>query len=199
MDQEKVFIAGFHNCNPAIWEKVYEHKQHLIIFALGLIKDRHEIEDIVMNAFMKLLKNRDRFTSKEHIRAFLFVTVKNDILKYLQRRIYQTAYTREITYQQIQQPDKYHQLKLIDIIEHLKPFLKSLSKTTRDIFLLRYYDGLDDQQIAGQLGTTVKTVYARNCETKKKLIKWCSENTSYLDLLFLSILTLLLYGCINMR
>lgn len=200
MDQEKVFLAEFQNCNPAIWTKVYEHKPHLILYASRLIKDRHEIDDIVMSAFTKLLENRDRVTSQQHIRPFLFITVRNGSLQYLRKRKFQTAYAREITgLQQFQQANKNQQLKLEDIIEHIMPFINSLKKTTRDIFLLRYYYGLDDQQIAVQVGTTVKTVYTRNCETKKKLIKWCSENTSYLDLLFLSILTLLLYGCIYMR
>jgi RNA polymerase sigma factor (sigma-70 family) len=197
MDQEKVFLAEFQNCNPAIWKKVYEHKLHLILYASRLIKDKHEIEDIVMNAFMKLLENRNRVTSQQHIRPFLFITVRNGSLKYLQKRKFQTPYAGEIAYQQIQGPDKYHQLKLIDIIEHLKPFLKSLPKTTRDIFLLRYYDGLDDQQIAERLGTTVKTVHSRNCEAKKKLIEWRSHNALLLDLLFLFIMTLLLYGWIT--
>jgi RNA polymerase sigma factor (sigma-70 family) len=145
-----------------------------------------------MAAYKGLWENKRRLDAQDRIRGYLFVSVKNGCFKYRERIKLQASRDQEIAYvQKFQQEDEAYQQKVSNIIKHMMPFFDSLPTLTRNVLLLHYIEGLDDQAIAKRLRTTINTVYTKKSQGKNMLRQWVKENNSRLDLYSLSILMLL--------
>ncbi len=67
----------------AVKELYNAHYSLLTDFANQLIADEAEAHFIVQDTFIKLFLMRDRFNSKEDVKAFLYLTVRNTCFNYI--------------------------------------------------------------------------------------------------------------------
>lgn len=57
----------------------------LFLFAMGLIRKKEIAEEIVSDVFVKIWENRTNLTEVENLKAYLFVSVKNECISYIRK------------------------------------------------------------------------------------------------------------------
>ena len=129
--------------------------QRLLQRKLG---SRAEAEEIMHDAFEKLLKLRD----KEHIddlRRYFFTMANNMALNALQHRDVEQRYlATQVETGEVGAPDPGRTLEAGQQLRYVQDALSALPERTRHVFLLQRADGYSYSEIARQLGISKKGV-----------------------------------------
>ena len=148
------------------FEKLYKlYFPRLYKFALKIISDSSLAKDVVQNVFIRLWEIHDTFRN-EQPEAFLYKMVRNASLNYIRHLKVVDNLKSEIK-DQYQGEELYH----IDMVgdepyiliekelqEKVVEIMDSLPEKCRLVFRMSRIDGLKNQEIADQLGLSIKTV-----------------------------------------
>ncbi|MDE6324284.1 MAG: RNA polymerase sigma-70 factor [Paramuribaculum sp.] len=121
------------------------------MYALRIVGDACDAEDIVQNSFLKVWQSIDDGRQVENFTGLMYRTVRNEALDYL-RRCRPTVRLDEI-------PEA--DAPAIDTSERdarIWRAVDSLPEKCREIFLMSKRDGLSNGEIAEELGLSEKTV-----------------------------------------
>jgi len=154
-DIEYAFPKG----NPQTFTSVYNtYFERLYVFAMNMIDDQGESEDIVIKAFTKLFERHAHFSALPQIRSFLYITVRHSCLDYLK-------YAQRLTERQ----KRFQQMAVLDqdtdnaqiageVLAALYASLENLPQESRKVLELIYIDGLKYREVAERLGISLETV-----------------------------------------
>jgi RNA polymerase sigma-70 factor (ECF subfamily) len=167
---------GFRGVFNAWYTEIY-------YFTWKFTSNREEAEDITIETFYKLFKMHDRFTTTSNIRAFLYITARNNCLNYLKsntrKRRYNTDFS-EVPEDQISAdiPDAFSQHAILEtqLVKEVYVAIQELPEKSRQILKMIYFDGLSVNNIAAQLGITSETVRSQKRNALKLLRMRFSEN-----------------------
>jgi len=141
------------------------HHQSLCYFATKLVQDRGQAEDIVADCFVKLWERRERFASAEKIKAFLFISCRNNCLNYLRdlkrKTAAQALYLKQL---EVNSQDVLYEIIDTEIIDLLAREIEELPEKCREVFKLLYLEGKKTDEVARELDLNVQTV--RNHKTR---------------------------------
>jgi RNA polymerase sigma-70 factor (ECF subfamily) len=141
-----------------IYERYWERLYHLCFY---YTLSREEAEDLVMNVFTSLWKNRSG-TEISNLEYYLVKAAKNQSLKFIlkqQRKREQLHILKERNSSLLDSnhsPDQLLEAK--ELSSRFYNNLKILSPKTQKIFLLNREKGFTYEQIARALGISIKTV-----------------------------------------
>ena len=142
-----------------LFTKYYEP---LCRFANTILKDMDIAEDIVQEFFYSFWKNRTTFTLKLSLNSYLYQSIRNNALHYLQHIAIRQKYaenlkndTKEELY--ITQPDEIGYKELNKVIDET---LKLLPERCSRVFCLNRFEGKKYKEIAEILSISIKTVEA---------------------------------------
>jgi RNA polymerase sigma-70 factor (ECF subfamily) len=153
-------ITGFKNGEEQAINYIYNtHFRPLCYFARGLINNKEEAEDIVVETFIKLLRKRNDFDELTGIKKFLYTVTRNacfDFLKHVQRK---TASHKEIMHLMDKDED-FIQSRIIkaELLQLILNEVEQLPDIRKKIFKLIFVEGLTTAEIAETLDITVDTV-----------------------------------------
>ncbi|QEC43809.1 RNA polymerase sigma factor [Pseudobacter ginsenosidimutans] len=165
-------------------------KTPLVYYAKRSIDDIGEVEDIISEAFLLLWQSREKFQSDNHLRNFLFITVRHKVLNYhtakrRHEKILEKVYAG-LDEGELASPDQV-QTEMIGLIHRA---VKQLPEEYRTVFDLSYSHDLSPKEIGQKLGinaSTVRTQKMRALELIKKILSQKSilvwVLAGYLDLL----------------
>lgn len=132
---------------------IYFRKLYLPLgmFALRIVEDATLAEDLVADSFSKVWQKIREGLEIDNFKSYMYQTVRNECLSYLR-------YTREIVgLENIQEVDE----ETIDNSERDAKIWKAiddLPPKCREVFLLSKRDGLSNEEIAEEMGISIKTV-----------------------------------------
>jgi RNA polymerase sigma-70 factor (family 1) len=142
------------------FEEVYRlYHRHLYYIAVRYLKDPALAEDALQEVFLKLWSHRQTLDGQQSLKAFLSVMMRNHVLNTIrdkQREILHhieyTAEWSETDAENVQEEEwqTYEQL-VAEGVSHLSPQKKR-------VFQLKTQGGLNNEQIAHQLGLSINTV-----------------------------------------
>lgn len=154
-DMMETLAAGNHEVFQRVFS-MFQPKVHA--FALGLIKNATDADDITQMVFIKLWTNRAKLSDVENLDSYIFTITKNTVLNFIaQRRLPEldidalrnAATTGATPQEQIEASD----LKLlIDMVVEQMPAQR------QTVYRLSREEGLSNDEIAQQLGIQKKTV-----------------------------------------
>ncbi|NML19370.1 sigma-70 family RNA polymerase sigma factor [Pseudoflavitalea sp. G-6-1-2] len=160
MKSDKAFIAALHKKQPeAVRELFNQLYRPMIYFADKLINNMHESEDIVATAFFKLTGRIEQFQSLRDIKAFLYITVRNECLDHLRRLA-----RHEKSHEQLQYLMDYTDAQADDemlrarILQEVYNEIEQLPSQCKKIFKLIFSKGMTTRQIAEELELSPQTV-----------------------------------------
>lgn len=160
-----------------------ENFQAASLIAFRYISDRALVEDIVQESFVILWEKQSQiFTTREDLRKYLFVTVRNRTISCL-RRLKIKHLDLEAYLSESDQPD--HE-KLYDDEElaiHILKATQKLPAKCRQIFMLAYTENLTYNHIAERLSISKNTVKTQMVIAYRVLREELKE--LYLSFLFL--------------
>src|SRR5690242_10387563 len=63
----------------------YQYYAYLLKFAISILNNKEDAEDIVIKAFCRFIPQYENFKTADNIKAYLFISVKNDCLNHIKQ------------------------------------------------------------------------------------------------------------------
>lgn len=124
-----------------------------VMFAMKLISNKHDAEDIVQEVFLSIWKSRVSFKSEISFKSYLYLSTRNRCIDFFRKKKIQSE---ELDSQILSQEEMDHIVRgeafalLHKAIDKLPPQSKRV--------ILRSMKGLSVQEVADSLGISVNTV-----------------------------------------
>ncbi len=138
-------------------ELYHRYQAGLFFRAYALLQNQQEAEDVVTETFMKLWNARAQFSSAGAAVNWLRVTNRNACLDLLKHR---KVVQHSLVDLPANEADKewYHEELLGELLQEIYATIEQLPGKSREVFRLRYIDGLKNEEIAGKLGIRHQSV-----------------------------------------
>jgi RNA polymerase sigma factor (sigma-70 family) len=142
-------VADEKRPTKAAIEHYYEQRYHrLLRVAEAIVGDPDLAHDAVQDAFVRVIRSRDRFRGDGAVEGWIWKTVVNAARDVRAKRIV-TAELPELAHQQTNGSG-----------DPVRALIASLPERQRLVLFLRYYADLDYERIAAALGISSGTVGA---------------------------------------
>ena len=147
--------------------------------ALRLLHHREDAADTVQDAMYQVLSTAHRFDrSRGTVRAWFLTIVRNRCIDRLKKkRPTQLPEQHEAVDVGHATPDQ--KLENQELIESVRVAIRQMDASSREILLLRDYDGLSYAEIAGVLGIPNGTVMSRIHRARKQLRELVSNDSHH--------------------
>lgn len=135
---------------------VKRNSQRLFVIAFSYLKNKHDAEDALQNAFLKLWKSKIEFNDDLGIDKWLTKVLVNDCKNFFNLSFRQNKSIEEVY--DVSTFDKYFNVDLYNAV-------MSLNKKERLCMILFYYDDLtisDVSKVTGIKESTVKSLLKRS-------------------------------------
>lgn len=180
--EEKALFAKIKNSNEKAFEKLFHsYYGHLCLFASRIIQNDNAAEEIVQDFFVNLWEKRKQLSIKTSVKNYLFKSIKNLCLNFIQHNKTKLRYAQTIlseTTHNITDDDSFTEINLSEKIEES---INLLPTKRREIFRLSREKGLKYREIAEKLNISIKTVEAQMGLAIKTLREYLKDyNTFFL-------------------
>lgn len=131
-------------------------------YSFGIIRDMDAAEDIVQEFFYHFWKNRESFSPKLSLNAYIYQSVRNNSLHYLQHLIVKQQYSDAVIHnpEPEVQAEEETMLEMDELNKAIDRTLKLLPERCSRIFRMNRFEGKKYREIAEILSISVKTVEA---------------------------------------
>ena len=152
-----------------------EYLDGLYGYAMVLTRNHAEAEDLVQETYVRALPAMNRLRSESNIKGWLFRILRNAWLNNLRKRrtAPEVAWTdvEDDSIRDIAEPskDSFHVLVSKMEREQVQAAIQALPANFREIILLREFEELSYDDIAGLLNCPVGTVMSRLARARSKL------------------------------
>jgi RNA polymerase sigma-70 factor (family 1) len=164
-----------------------EYYDPLSKYAYTLVADHDTAEDIVQEVFVRIWEKHQQVISSSQIRAYLYRAVRNTCFNHLgsQKRMPLASLSNEelaeetdnINWSVEEEPDGD---EIPNYRELLRKGIDQLPEKCKEVFLLSRTGNLSNQEIADQLGISVKTVNNQTWKAMKLLKAFVHKAKSWL-------------------
>ncbi|RAI91516.1 RNA polymerase sigma-70 factor [Algoriphagus yeomjeoni] len=142
-------------------------------YALAIIKDSEEAEEVVQSVFLKLWEKRETIEINSSLKAYLYRAVYHDSLNHIKHQQVKRKHWDHAHYEMTQgKPEEIgEQIKgqENELYERFQLAMEKLPEKCRMVFNLSRFEELKYQQIADRLEISIKTVEAHMGKALKTL------------------------------
>jgi RNA polymerase sigma-70 factor, ECF subfamily len=144
----------------------------LVRYAKTLIKDHDTAEEIVQDLFYRIWKDREKLNIESSLNGYLFRSVHNKCLHYIEHNRVVERHAEEMAYQQTEtQESPSDILNYKELQEKVASILERLPDRCGKIFTMSRFEGLKYTEIAEKLSVSIKTVEANMGRALKEFRK----------------------------
>lgn len=146
----------------------------LVHYAAGLIHDKEEAMDIVQTVFVRLYEGRGHLAMQSSMRSYLLTAVYHQCLNQLRHRRVMASYMETGEYaiylqEVMRTPDEATMVHGKDVSRLIRAAVRSLPHRCREVYMLKYAEGLHNKEVAARLGISTKTVEAQTTKALSHL------------------------------
>ena len=144
----------------AAFEQLFKtHFRGLHAYAITLLKDEIAGEEIVQNVFFKFWERRAQLVIETSPKAYLYKAVYNDCLNYIKHQKVKSAHAMHVVRQSNDRVENTAGKVLQgELKEKIHEAMNQLPEQCRTIFQMSRFEGLKYQEIADEMGLSVKTI-----------------------------------------
>jgi len=160
LDNERSLITSLARGDESALSHFFKlHQKSLGHFALRMIEDEAEAEDIVAGCFVKLWERRGHFEDADKVKSFLYVSCRNACLNHLRHLKVKSA-SQQAFYQELEASSEDVLYKIVEseVLEAMHREIELLPENYREVFKRVYFDQQNTSEIAAELGINVQTV-----------------------------------------
>ncbi|THU39508.1 sigma-70 family RNA polymerase sigma factor [Niastella caeni] len=170
-NSDELLVRRFNEGDTTALKKIYDmYFTHLYYFAYRITQHAAEAEDIAVVTLEILLRRNTDFVTMNNIKAFLFITVRNKCLKYLDAVKRHRQSEQELSTLSDEKDDYVlAQMVRSEFLMEVYREIECLPPVRKNVFKLFYIDGLDSQAIARKLKMTPAAVYNNKLKALKQL------------------------------
>ena len=165
--------------------------QELCNFALSYLKVEITSEEVVQEMFISIWEKRQKLKIQSSFKAYLFVSVKNRSLNYLNSKTAQVSKKSHSTSSenpiQISDDSPDDNMKDAELQALVSKAIQSLPARCQEIFKLNRIEGLSYQQVADHLNLSKKTIEAQMGIAFKKLREYIKQHREFILIFLLQI------------
>jgi RNA polymerase sigma-70 factor (ECF subfamily) len=148
--------------NEKTFERLFkEHFKSLHAYAYTFLRDNEMAEEIVQNVFCRIWEKRDQLKTDGSLKSYLYRSVHNESLNYIKHQkvkaSFDVYYTGEMQHNEQQQQASV-KVMTTELQQHITAAMNELPQQCRTIFQLSRFEQLKYQQIADQMGLSIKTI-----------------------------------------
>lgn len=170
-----------------LFEKTFkEHYNALANYAISILKNQADAEDVVQDVFIKVWQNNPDIIQSEQVKFYLLTAIRNGCISFLRKQAGKTFVQPEDVHlhrtadeQASQSPD--------DLMALATRAMDSLPPQCGVIFKMSRFGKLTYQQIADELGLSVKTVENQMGKALKIMREFAKQNNVAVSLLLFAI------------
>jgi RNA polymerase sigma-70 factor (family 1) len=156
--EQEITIHDFKSGDREAFERVFHtYYKVLAIYAKTMLKDMDDAEDIVQQVFISIWEKGETLEVHTSLRALLYKSVHNACLNKIKQQTVRTKYAVEIQYQ-VQEAKTDDGMQQKELQKNIEQALNALPEQCGKIFRMSRFEHLKYQEIADQLGLSVKTV-----------------------------------------
>lgn len=159
-------------------EEILPLKNKLYRFALRLLDDTTEAQDVVQEVFIKLWDRRTSLDECRSVEAFAMVTTRNQCLDLLKSKGYKMKQRLVNNFDSgFNSPEQEFEMKETVII--VKQFINSLPEQQKMVIHLRDVEGYEFEEISEITGLNVNAIRVNLSRARKKVREAFEKNNSY--------------------
>ncbi len=162
------------------------HQNHVRLFyhfAARYVDDTEVVRDIVQDAFISVWQRMEEFENEEHIKAFIYKTIRNRSMNYLRDKQVEQKHREKLSLLQHEEEFQEHILEE-EAYDYLCRKIEQLPEMQKKVIWL-HVDGLSNEEIARELNITVNTVLTHKQRARAILKKYLNDSS---DILFLALI-----------
>ena len=177
-------VTGDLNAFEMVFRDYYKP---LVRYGNTFLRDTDETEDVVQQVFVSLWEKRTQLDIHTSIRAVLYKAVQNACLNRIKHQKVRSAYAEE---QKLTQQNEHssNPLQVEELNQRIQAAIGNMPEQCGRIFKMSRFEQLRYQEIADQLGLSVKTV-ENQMGKALKIVR--EELKDYLPLLILFFIEML--------
>lgn len=144
----------------------------LVRYARTLVKDQDTAEEIVQDLFCRLWQDKEKITIDSSLNGYLFKSVHNKCLHYIEHNRVVMRHAGEMMYNQADSPESPSDiLHYKELQAKIARILERLPEKCGKIFYMSRFEGLKYTEIAEKLSVSIKTVEANMGRALKEFRK----------------------------
>jgi RNA polymerase sigma-70 factor (family 1) len=148
----------------------------LVRYAKSLIKDHDTAEEIVQDLFFRLWKDREKLNIESSLNGYLFRSVHNRCLHFVEHNKVVERHAEEMTHRQTDTPENPSEiLDYKELQARIAGIMERLPERCGQIFYMSRFEGLKYTEIAEKLSVSVKTVESNMGKALKEFRKELTE------------------------
>ncbi len=154
----------------AMREVVERYQQRLFALIYGIVRDRHEVEDVAQEVFLKVFTRIDRFNGQSRFYTWLYRVAANAAKDHVKKRSRRPSVALEDDAVLPEHGDgPRQQASRRELREAVRRAISDLSPRYREILTLRELQGLTYNEVATVLRISIGTVESRLHRARAKL------------------------------
>lgn len=183
-----LLTADFKNISEPLQEEVYYEFYDLVYGQIMyVVRDHAAVEDIIQEAFIKVVTNKPVFDNENKLKAWLRVVSKNTTMNYLRKN---KKYRNQVDVDRVfiseeelvaSSTNVEHQVESKMMEESIKGYLEQLKPEYRLLIEYRWKHGLTYKEIADLLDTREDIVKQRLFRARESVKKMLYREWGVLD------------------
>lgn len=143
----------------AVKELYSLYYRHLCNFAEHILQNREEAEDVVVESFLKLLRNKREVVSLSQIKSFLYTATRNACYDLLRHHNYVKREQKNLQQLFTEEDDiLYSEEVIAKVMQAVYEEIETLPQQSKRIFTSIFIEGKSTATVAGEMGLTQQTV-----------------------------------------
>ncbi|MBC3540761.1 RNA polymerase sigma-70 factor [Rufibacter sediminis] len=140
----------------AAFERLYRGLEpKLYAFAMKLVRNREDAEEIVQEVFMKVWERRAFLDPTQNLDGYLFTTAKNLVYNKARHRVYEFAFAQYLAdYGAVSENSTQTALEHQELVQLYEEVCASMPPVRRQVFVMSRAQGLSTSEIAAALDTS---------------------------------------------
>lgn len=152
------FIKHWLEGDDLAFKAVVEHYYHQMhAFALQMVRNREDAEELVMNAFLKLWQHKHRISYVSRPDEYLFGILRREIVGHARKRVLVADPVEHVDLAELGTVD-HPECTLQELRARYEAALNKLTPRQRAVFLLSREQDMSQQEIADKTGISTNTV-----------------------------------------
>ena len=131
--------------------------------------------EIVQDFFVKLYEKRHNLSVETSVKSYLYRSVYNCCLNYLNQRNIQDKHLKNIDLERVDEDNLESEISSVELQYRIHQIIEELPARCRKIFKMNRLEGIKNEEIATQLNLSKRTVETQISKALKILRKRLSD------------------------
>ena len=163
-------LEGIRKGQESAYRELFrDYYRPLTVFALRYVNDLDQARDLVQDLFVHLYENRAAIQINTSLRAYLYQSVRNRCLNYLDQQLTRKQHQDKIRISALKETNLEAEIERNELEHRIFQIVDKLPDQCKKIFLLNRVKGLRNEEIAQQLGISKRTVETQISKALKVL------------------------------